>query len=60
MASWRRQVWTPLNLIFDQDNLSLMICGLTRDPEICRKALDRVSQVLKPEPAKTTLGELVR
>ena len=43
--------------LYDARNTATLF-RTARDPEICRKALDRVIRVLKPEPVKATLGEL--
>ena len=43
--------------LYDARNTAALF-RTTRDPEICKKALDRVIQILKPEPAGTTLGDL--
>lgn len=43
--------------LFDARNTAALF-RTVRDPERCRKALDRVIRVLKPEPEKTTLGEM--
>ena len=43
--------------LYDARNTAALF-RTARDPGICRKALDRVIRVLKPEPAKTTMGEL--
>lgn len=43
--------------LYDARNTAALF-RTARDPERCRKALDRVIQVLKPEPVKMTLGDL--
>ena len=43
--------------LYDARNTAALF-RTARDQEICKKTLDRVIQILKPEPAGTTLGDL--